>query len=241
MNAAGSGLFVGNDIVDLRARRIPDKSRDIRFVRKIFAPEEQARILSSDDPDRELWTAWAAKEAAFKVVSKTHGKAPVFSHARFLTRTRQEEAGGGIVLYEDASYPFRVTVDSDRIHVLSWSPGYRPDQGDEIATGEAAVGTGTLSVGRDSETFNVLLLERFTARERRSIRGVRSAYVRLLARRAVAESLSMDEARLELICGSSPTGRIPPQLLMDGEPSGIDVSLSHHGQFVAWAFVRQTH
>ncbi len=35
----------------------------------------------------------------------------------------------------------------------------------------------------------------------------------------------------------APRGLLPPRLFIRGEPSGIDISLSHDGRFAAWAFL----
>ena len=61
---------VGNDIVDLDLPENRGRSRDRRFVERVFTPGEQAAIERSACPDNLLWALWAAKEAAFKAVSR---------------------------------------------------------------------------------------------------------------------------------------------------------------------------
>lgn len=240
-------FHVGNDILDLRDPRLRDKHHDLRFIRRIFAPEEASRILSATEPNRLLWLMWAAKEAAFKVVSKEAERAPVFRHASFVTCL---EPGGddeaatatlvrGTVTYEGAAFPFRGDMNQERIHAVSWSWSENDEPAKTISTGEAAVGGTAVSLRKGSAGFDILLQERFTLRERRSIHGPKAAYARLLARRAVADTLKMDESRLEIVCGPEPTGRTPPRLLLDGQPSLVDVSISHHGSLVAWAFAAE--
>ena len=130
---------------------------------------------------------------------------------------------------------------ASRIHALTWcgeDPALPPPHR-EIATGEARVHGGQreedVSVDR-LDAYRLLMNERFTARERRSIHSPHSAHVRLMARSAVAGQLRIDEGRLELVCGDAPTGRTPPRLYLDDSPSVVDVSMSHHGRHVAWAF-----
>ena len=43
----------------------------------------EAPLDASDRPDELLWRLWAAKEAAFKVVSKIRGAPPLFVHPAF--------------------------------------------------------------------------------------------------------------------------------------------------------------
>lgn len=62
---------VGNDIVDLTQSTAKKKSRNIRFLNRVFTPDEQDFILSSSAfPELRLWCCWAAKEAAYKAISK---------------------------------------------------------------------------------------------------------------------------------------------------------------------------
>ena len=74
---------MGVDVVDLTDPRTRDRSGDSRFLDRVFAPGERARIRAAADPSREVWVLWAAKEAAFKVVSKLQGEIPVFHHAAY--------------------------------------------------------------------------------------------------------------------------------------------------------------
>ncbi|PIP08679.1 MAG: hypothetical protein COX51_03190, partial [Syntrophobacteraceae bacterium CG23_combo_of_CG06-09_8_20_14_all_50_8] len=60
-------LRVGNDIVDLTHPHAKGKSRDLRFLKRVFLPDEERQILASHEPDTMLWTLWTGKEAAYKV------------------------------------------------------------------------------------------------------------------------------------------------------------------------------
>jgi phosphopantetheinyl transferase (holo-ACP synthase) len=61
---------VGNDVVDLSDPGNVGKSRDRRFCRRVFNDDELALIAASLQPDTTLWAIWAAKEAAYKAVSR---------------------------------------------------------------------------------------------------------------------------------------------------------------------------
>ena len=248
-------LLVGNDIVDLRDRRCPGKSRHLRFVARVFHPVEASRILSAADADGTLWLHWAAKEAAYKVVSKCLGAPPVFEHAAFRARideapdsTATDQTGFntvGSVAYHDLKIPFRAAWNSDRIHALAWSgeDTTKPTPSIKIATGEAHIQGAALereSRSADASPYEFLLKERFTPRERRSIHSPQSAHVRLMARSAMSERMGVDERRLEIVCGDVATGRTPPRVFLDGRPDRMDVSMSHHGHRVAWAFANES-
>lgn len=81
------------------------------------------------------------------------------------------------------------------------------------------------------------LLSRFTEKEADAVRDVASAAVRLAARAALAQGLAVDEGRVEIVCAPGPVGRRPPFVHLDGRPTPLaDVSLSHDGAWVAWAY-----
>lgn len=63
-------LFIGNDVVDLTDPENIGKSRDQRFVRRVFTLEEEKIIRCAADSDRILWILWAGKEVAYKIVQK---------------------------------------------------------------------------------------------------------------------------------------------------------------------------
>ena len=69
-------LVVGNDVVDLSDPRWAHKEGDERFLARVFTPSERRAIEAAPDPARALWAHWAAKEAAFKVVSKRRAPRP---------------------------------------------------------------------------------------------------------------------------------------------------------------------
>ena len=56
----------------------------------------------------------------------------------------------------------------------------------------------------------------------------------------VYEALSVDEHRIEIVCAPGKPGRRPPAVFVDGEPDTVDVSLSHDGHWIAWAFAAAT-
>lgn len=73
---------VGNDVVDLDD---PDNARshgNPRFAARVCTPSERALLAAARDSKTLLWTLFAAKEAAYKVVAKL-GPAPGFAHRRF--------------------------------------------------------------------------------------------------------------------------------------------------------------
>lgn len=62
--------------------------------------------------------------------------------------------------------------------------------------------------------------------------------VRALAIEALAARFDLPRDCLEIVRRSNAGGRPgPPELLMEGQPTGVDISLSHDGPFVAFAAI----
>ncbi len=82
-------LLLGNDIVDLNEAGITGKFYSARFVERVFSREEKSAISLSENPDLTLWMFWAAKETAYKIISKIT-RPPVFSYKKFKTTFRKK-------------------------------------------------------------------------------------------------------------------------------------------------------
>ncbi|NNM67852.1 MAG: 4-phosphopantetheinyl transferase family protein [Spirochaetales bacterium] len=103
--------LVGNDVVDLELTQALGKIEDERFIARVFSPEEQRVLAAADEPDRWLWTLWAAKEASFKAAQKLNPDL-VFSPRRF-------------VVFPLTSASAEVRLDDRVIQVVwTWGPGW---------------------------------------------------------------------------------------------------------------------
>jgi phosphopantetheinyl transferase len=225
---AGSRLpfAIGNDVMDLADPRCGDRLADRRFMTRIFAEPERQWIQAADRPVQALWSLWAAKEAAYKVVSKRLGTAPAFEHAAFVVAP-EPSATAGAVTYGDFVIPFRDVAPQDDekrpfVHVVAWGPS---EPGGWTAS----------CVPLPAEPAP---RERLTERESSAVYSESSAWVRILAKRRIASQLRLESSRIQIVCGPGRPGRMPPQLWIDGAPSDLDVSLSHHGGWVSWAVAR---
>ena len=215
-------LSVGIDVVDLADPRCRGKATDRRFVGRILHASEAAAIASDPDPDRALWRLWAAKEAAFKVVSKAEGTPPPFVHADF-------RVDGDRVRWREREVPVRLEQRGEAVVAVAWEAGSEPS-GVRWDVAEAG------AVDPDPALDLAALVRRHLHEaERPPVHSRPSALVRLAARGALAEALGVTEGRLAVVCPGGPAGRVPPVAHLDGERCPADVSLSHHGRFLAWA------
>jgi len=228
--------LLGNDVVDLRHPRCVGKSRDRRFLERVFTFEEAVDISDARDPDRALWWAWAAKESAFKVMSKLLGDPPPFRHSAFQFRRDSPadstpDVARGSITYRGTRIPVLVEDRADRVHVLAWHP---PSTHPPTIHSEVKF-LPELEHTPDPE-WEQGMRPRFTEREWGSVHRPDSALVRLNARSHLARVLDIDEGAIEIVCEEGPPGQMPPRVLLEGEEWPGDLSLSHHGRFLAWAF-----
>lgn len=236
---------MGVDVVDRTQLRAEGRSRDERFLDRVFTETERERIDRSPDPDLEVWILWAAKEAAFKVVSKLEPRPPVFRHRRFQVLGSDPRRPAERLVHGDRDVVTReITLDAAWeeawVRVAAWQ-GPRGGQGPGRGSGPVvAWGVTTVPEARTrlglSGPMESWLSERLRPEESRSVHGEVSALARLLARRSAAGLLHVAEERLAVVCPEGPRGVQPPFLFLDGRLApGADVSISHDGTFLAWA------
>lgn len=224
-------------MVDLRDPRCARLGVKDRFIERVCSAEEAEVIRSSPSPATAVWVHWAAKEAAFKVVTKVVGSPPTFEHAAFRLRLDDCPGAGsdcesGSVTFRGLELPVRIEREPDRIHVVAW----HPDPADEMVRLHRQIRHFPELSHPNRPEWMGGLRGRFTEREWRAIHGPASALVRLRARADLARALNITESVLEIASDDGPAGRMPPRVFVDGEPCSTDLSLSHHGRFLAWAF-----
>lgn len=64
--------MLGNDIVDLAEAKQNSNWKRPRFLEKLFTPNEQHFIKSSEFPFVMVWRLWSMKEAAYKLYTQLH-------------------------------------------------------------------------------------------------------------------------------------------------------------------------
>ena len=209
-----SGLqFIGNDIVDLTDPGAIGKSRDERFVARVFAKEEQQRIYESANPDKTLWMLWACKETAFKVAGKLDRQI-LWAPSRFNVQINGDASLGavnGTVNWPHGNVSVEVRIEPCFIHCIGSSSN--PWDLHVITKG----------IGQLSSNGNAPpdLSER----------------VRALIKKSLACRTSKKKADIKIVRPSGPRGLLPPVVYIDESIASIDISISHDGMFVAYAYV----
>jgi hypothetical protein len=241
-----STVFVGNDVVDLATPRTVGRASDARFLARVFDADEQASIRAAGDSDVELWSAWAAKEAGFKAISKVTGGQPSFLHKSFKVEWSRCEGGAasdeevlvreGTVRHGDHLAPVTVRLrrtrpGTDVVHAVAVCTPGAPHDAINVRRGLARLGEASRRWSGPLDRLMGLL----TQREADAVHSIESAAVRLGARGELAELLGVQEKRVEIVCDAGPVTRRPPRVLVDGRQARADVSLSHDGAWIAWA------
>ena len=242
--STGSPPAVGIDVVDLDDPRCPGKASDDRFLARILADDERRWLetRSGVSADEALWALWAAKEAAYKVVTGLEGRAPVFRHATYRATVEELPAPGGSLVparvrHQGRDIPVRMTRAGRCLVALAWAPGIDAEGGG--LPGDLrwkATELEALHRARGVPGLDALMSGHLTPDEARAVHSLPSALVRLGARHEAAEALARDEADVSIVCAEGPAGRVPPRVYVDGLPTGsAAVSLSHHGGWGGWA------
>jgi phosphopantetheinyl transferase len=232
-----SRWHLGNDIVDLSDPRHTGKALDHRFLARVFNEDEQAHIQATESQDRALWARWAGKEAAFKTISKFLGEPPVFIHPTFEVTLFTPDwptsdppvTRFGQVSYDDHLLPLRIEVVGSALHAVTWIP--------DIGHDSPPFTWGSEEAEAPNDGWKEALESSFSPREWGCVSHRHSALARLAARRSLAESLGVEERELEIGCGPGKPGRRIPKVFHRGEEIPVDLTLSHHGRLLAWAYL----
>jgi phosphopantetheinyl transferase (holo-ACP synthase) len=202
---------VGNDVVDLTDPAIADHHLRERFVSRVCATGERARVDSAFD----LWALFAAKEAAYKALVKL-GHSPGFGHREIRVAPDLRA-----VSWRGQDLELSVTADEHHVHAVAWS--HRP---------EAPLARVARTVSpRGDGAFQPLF-----SREISAGKAARELLCELVAE---ATGCSMSELRVvrDAVPGAW-DGFGPPRVEHRGNSmSGTDVSLSHDGPFAAAAAI----
>lgn len=221
----GTSRLIGNDIIDLSLPPVSAKVDNSRFMNRICSSEEEKLLAATQKQQLLLWYMWSAKESAYKIAKKYHSET-VFSPKQFIVNRISSciwlnNEVDGEVSYKGMHIPVRWQHRSTYIHCV----GVWPDQ--TGAFDEIAVGIEDLS------SAEIIVEKRLSRHETESILSSTSQRVRQLAKQLLSEHGLND---VEIIrhragnCWGPPYIRRHKRILTE-----CDLSLSHHGRFIAAA------
>jgi len=186
---------------------------DSRFPKKVLTAAEIEFVQNAQNPAQTLWSFWACKETAYKVIKK------IRPDASFLPRQWEVYLSPPVRHYVDAmvlvseKQPIysRLFLGDDYVHCV----------GSEVvgALDDMIFEAIKLPVGKDHEAEN----SHFFLRE--------------YASRKVAQRLNLNSADLRIERKQAGGELSPPYVLNGDSRLAADISLSHDGHFGAYAFL----
>lgn len=204
--------------MDLTSPDSRGKSRDIRFINRVFTQGEKEQISNSANPDGMLWALWAGKEASYKVVSKSHPAVSSIPRAyKVIFEEDMPEVTGnssisGIVETPHGSVSVKLFQTHDSIHCIATTGS--SDAIDSVIWGVQRIAGG-----------------------QRSPQHSESHAVREAAKKHLSSHFNLNPAEIEIRRLKGPRGLGSPVVYIEDQRAGVDISLSHDRAFVAYAFI----
>ncbi|PKN76588.1 MAG: hypothetical protein CVU52_04150 [Deltaproteobacteria bacterium HGW-Deltaproteobacteria-10] len=204
---------IGNDVVDLQHPENAKKSRDSRYLKKILTPAEIESVRDSHDPDRKLWALWACKETACKVIGKSSPSTPFLPRhwSVQLNFTDSTLVKGEVVLPAGNSVFVQLCCPENYVHCIG-SLDFR--ELDKIIRGVECLPEVVSGENVDHSFF-----------------------VRDCLFRRLADSYQLDFRDMAIKREKEGHELLPPLFYYKNKKAPLDVSLSHDGRYVAYAFL----
>lgn len=200
---------VGNDVVDLKHPENRGKSKDDRFIGRVFTEQERDRIATAACPDKILWALWAAKEAAFKVISRDDRtvRSTPRKYEILLDPLEVSEARlAGRAITPRGELALQIVLTDDYVHAVSAATDGNFDRIFQRVD--------RMDVGEDA--------------------GDASAFVRRQLLCEIARCLDCPLGELSI--AKEPLGPGAPFVVRREQTLAVDISLSHDGRFAAFVF-----
>jgi phosphopantetheinyl transferase (holo-ACP synthase) len=195
--------------VDLKEPANAGKSKDSRFLKKILTNAEIEFVQNAENPDAALWSHWACKETAYKIIKKS------CPDTAFLPRQWQVIFNKTQSTYSDGEV---IIPGKDRVYIHLFSTSQYVH----------CIGSDCLTA-LDELIWSVDVLP-----EKEKINP--SLYLRYCLGQSLAKHFSLNFHYIK-IKRTRENGELqPPRVYVSGRKTDIDISLSHDGRFVAYAY-----
>ncbi len=220
-------MLVGNDIVDLHDPESRPEALHKRFDARVFTSDELEALNSSVSAHALRWTLWAAKESAYKVAKKLD-PAVRFVPRDFLVRRLAE--GRALVVHETGPFDVRLRRTDEWVSAVATR---RAANAASIMAANAASVTAANAASVTAANAPEAHRSVSAGIERLEVHGADpSQTVRELVCAALALRMNVPPGQVQIA-----TDRGIPVARWRNRRLPVDLSLSHHGRFVAWAWV----
>jgi hypothetical protein len=209
--------------VDLTDPRSKGKSLDTRFIDRVFTLDEQEQIVNDGYPDVLLWGLWAGKETAYKILSKVYGHVTSAPRKYEVRKSVSEDNHdnkslfmSGVVRTPYDPVSIRIYGEADYIHCIG-------------VTGAEAM--------MNSVIWGIHKPEPVKGEEYSYSPDAASSEIRKVATKKMAIYCKEDIDNIDIIRFKGSHGLGPPTVYIKGKEAMIDISLSHDGHFLSYAFL----
>ena len=200
---------VGNDVVDLKEPANAGKSSESRFLKKILTNAETDLIRNAENPDAALWSHWACKETAYKIVKKSFPGTAFLPRQWQVTFNKRESthSDGEVAISGHDSVFIRLFTNPQYIHCIG----------------------ADVPIALEKLIWSV---EDLPEKEENNP----SLYLRYCLGQRLARYYSLNSHQIK-IKRTRKNGELqPPRVYIGGNKTDIDISLSHDGRFIAYAY-----
>lgn len=207
---------IGNDVVDWKHPTNLNKSRDFRYLKKILTSAEIEFVCNSENPDKALWSFWACKETAYKTIRKSYAGLPFLPRQWSVlvnVHNRMFTEGEVIIAGADPVFVRIFDLPAGCLHCL---------------------GADNLT-DLDGINWGIETLPEFSSGEDNES----SSFGRRCLTRKLAYFYQLNFQELEVRRAKEGGELQPPQLYYENKKTPFDISLSHDGKFVAYAFLKR--
>lgn len=195
-------------------------------MNRVFTLNEQKQIFNASfiNPDTILWTLWAGKETAYKVLCKEDpsvSSVPNLYEVRLYQDWKSREAAGissggylldGVVAAHGNNVHIRVFIERDYIH---------------------CIGTSNSVETLDSVVYHVDDLTPVQS----PAPDYESEFVRTALKKHLSGCCNASPEDIEIRRAKTSRGLGPPFIYINDLLADVDISLSHDGRFTAYAFI----
>jgi phosphopantetheinyl transferase (holo-ACP synthase) len=195
--------------VDLREPANTGKSQDSRFLKKILTNAEIEFVQNAENPGAVLWSHWACKETAYKVIKKSRPDAAFLPRQWAVTfkSTKSKYSDGEVTVPRKSKIYIRLFSNSNYVH---------------------CIGADCLAA-LDKLIWSVDALP-----EKEKINP--SLYLRYCLGQSLAKHFSLNSHHIKIKRTRENAELQPPRVYVSGRKTNIDISLSHDGRFVAYVY-----
>jgi phosphopantetheinyl transferase (holo-ACP synthase) len=188
------------------------KSGDLRYLKKILTTAEIEFVAGADNPEVALWSFWACKETAYKIIKKSEDETSFLPRLWTVQSKKSEKKQKEfeVILPGKEAISTRLFLTRNYVHCIG---------ADNLSALDKIIcGVDQLP---DADAENII---------------EPSLFARRCLASALADYFHLNYRNIEIRREKREGELHPPCVHYMGKKYPVDISLSHDGRFVAYAF-----